>query len=531
MPRVLSYGIGLCSLLSAVVAAPPRLVVVVVFDQMRGDYLWRWEPFWEDGFQRLLAEGFVYSRCFHEHAATVTCAGHATIATGAAPAYHGIIGNAFTIECCSPRLTGCAQDTAGNPSTVWLRLPTVGDILRQHFPASRSVSLSHKARAALMMGGHAPTAVFWLDPDREGLVSAPSLPVPAWLQEWNRQHSPYRYADSVWYPILPASLAPPDSVPWEAPFPGGSQAFPHRISPEPGTFWDCFLLSPFSVEWLFSAARAAIVHEQLGTDTIPDLLWISVSTTDVVGHLFGPDSRELLELYLACDRIVGSFLRFLDSTIGRSQYVLVLSSDHGVAPIPEMLARTNGNAYPGIDAGRISVEELTLFLHRKLATAFGPRAGAWWFTVEPPLLVLHRSAIADAGVDAEAVRDSLVSWLRHYEGIGIAVPMPLRSSTAQDRSLSDILQRLLHRSFLPERAGDIVFYPKPFWVIGTEVPTTHGTPYEYDRSVPLVFFGGSIPAGKSSEPVSTEDIAPTIAAFLGLSLPTANGRVLPLRVP
>ncbi len=519
---ILSGVIGL----SCTVAAPLRLVVVIVFDQMRGDYLWRWAPLWQAGFARLLAEGTVYSHCFFHHAATVTCTGHATLATGAAPERHGISGNRLIASCCRSLLVGCAEDTLQRPSTLWLQLPTLGDYLRQRTPEARVVSLSHKARAALMMGGHSPTAVLWLDPEAGGFVSAPGLPEPPWLSEWNRHHPPQRYAGTVWQATVPASLAPPDSVPWEAPFPEGSRSFPHRIPAEGRAFWDGFLLSPSSVEWLFEAARAAVRHEALGADSIPDILWVSVSTTDFVGHLFGPDSREVLELYHQCDHLLGAFIDFLDSAIGRSHYVLVLTSDHGVAPIPEMMARQGPGAYPGIDAGRLAVEELTRYLHNHLLETFGPQSGKSWFRLDPPLLLLQREEIQAAGLSPERVRDSLCQWLSQYRGVGLVLPSTALEGEAVPCLAgpdSAALLQLLRRTFPAGRAGDVLFYPKPFWVIGTDVPTTHGTPYDYDRFVPLVFFGGTIPALRSQQPVSPEDIAPTLASLLGLSMPTATG--------
>ncbi len=526
MRMVWRSGLLWMALSVALQAAPPRLCVVLVFDQMRGDYLWRWEPLWSGGFRRLLQEGFVYRSCFFDHAATVTCAGHATIATGAAPAQHGISGNSLVADCCQRLLVGCGEDTAGRPAPFWLRLPTLGDVLRERFPIAQVIALSHKARAALMMGGHSPTAVLWLDPDHDGLVSMPGLPAPKWLSDWNRHHSPWHYAGKLWEPLLPAALAPQDSAVWEAPFPNGTVAFPHRIPTEAPSFWDGFLLSPFSVEWLFEAAQSAIVSQQLGRDSVPDILWLSISTTDFVGHVFGPDSREILELYLRCDQLLGRFLDFLDSTLGRQNYVLVLTSDHGVAPIPEMLSRSGPGAYPGLDAGRISLDALTAFLHRKLVAAFGTSAGAFWLLLEPPFVFLHRELIRSTGIAPETVRDSLMLWLRSFAGIGLVVPAEALTDTST--ALPDTLRRLLRRAFPAGRVSDLLLYPKPFWVFGTEVPTTHGTPYDYDRFVPLLFFGGRLAAGSSSEPVSPEDIAPTLARLLGLSLPTATGRVLAL---
>ncbi|MEN3026893.1 MAG: alkaline phosphatase family protein [Chlorobiota bacterium] len=524
----------LCVVVAAILAGTrglgagptPRLVVVLVFDQMRGDYLWRWQPLWSSGFKRLLSEGFWYRNCLIQHGATVTCAGHATLATGAPPSQHGISGNALVTDCCPRRLVGCAADTSGLPSTMWLRLPTLGDALRQQFPQAKVISLSHKARAALMMGGHSPTAVLWLDPEQDGLVTYPTQAPPAWLSEWNRRHSAWQYAGRVWEPLLPASFAPIDSVPWEARFPEGSSAFPHRLPDTTKAFWDAFLLSPFSVAWLMDAARTAIHSEALGRDSIPDILWVSISTTDIVGHYFGPDSRELLELYLSCDQILGEFLQFLDDSIGRSHYVVVVTSDHGVAPVPEMLLQAGPGAYPGIDAGRISTEELALFLHRRLIASFGSQAGLHWFVLEPPIMLLNRELIRQSQHEPEVVLDSLVRWLREYEGIGIVLQASELQQPPADR-VTDTLHTLLPRSFPPTNAGDILLYPRPFWIFGTDVPATHGTPYEYDRFIPLVFFGAGIPRGSSTEPATPEDVAPTLAALLRIPLPTATGRALP----
>ncbi len=512
--------------LHPVLASLPRLVVVLVFDQMRGDYLQRWSWLWEDGFRRLLTEGAVYTQCFYQHASTVTCSGHATIATGTAPQWHGISGNNLIPSCCR-LLVRCTEDTAGQIFSGWLQVPTLGDYLRQHFPESRVVSISHKAQAAILMGGHSPTTVLWLDPAQGGLVSRPEFLQPKWLPEWNRNNTPQRYAGMTWTPALPASLAPPDSVPWEAPFPEGTRSFPHRIPSTDEAFWDGFLLSPYSAEWLFNAAQEAVTQEGLGTDSIPDILWLSISTTDFIGHHFGPDSREIVELYYYCDRLLGNFLRFLDSAVGRSRYLLVLTSDHGVAPIPELLSQHGPGAYPGIDAGRIGTEELTSFLHHRLLRAFGPWSGMAWFTLSPPLLLLHQEQITAAGFSPNTVRDSLYRWLLQYEGLGVVLPSSsLWEDTAGDSSIADTLRLLLHRAFPPQRAGDLLLYPKPFWIFGTEVPATHGTFYDYDRFVPLVFFGASIPASYSSETVSPEDIAPTLAALLHIPVPTATGRPL-----
>jgi len=526
MPRTaLATAIAASLLLSLPSSAvPPRLVVVLVYDQMRGDFLWRWEHLLSGGFARLLQQGRVYRHCFIEHAATVTCAGHATLVTGTAPEEHGIVGNDLLPRCCQPRTVKCTEDLQGRTSAQWLLRPSLGHALRQRFPGARIAALSHKRTAALMMGNTAADYVLWADPQHGGLTAAPGAPSPAWLSEWNLRHHPRRWLGQCWQPTLPDSLAPADAVPWELPFPGGTTAFPHCLNSD-STLWAAFLLSPFSVEWLFDAAVELLRTEGLGQDSVPDLLLLSVSTTDFVGHQFGPDSREVVELYLACDRILGDFLAYLDRTVGAGNYLVVLTSDHGVAPVPEMLARSGPGAYPGLDAGRIDPAELRQFLESALQRAFGRSASREWFLLRTPFVVLDRQRIAAAGASWQAVRDSLARWLAQYPGIGIVQsPEALRASENPSP-----LERLLRRSLHPEHAAaDLLFLPKPYWIVGTDAAATHGTPYDYDRHIPLLLFGWGITPAVRDEPVSAEDIAPTLAALLGLSLPTAQGRVLPI---
>lgn len=503
----------------AIAAAQPRLVVLLCYDQMRGDRIEAVRPWLgERGFVRLLREGAVASRCVFDYATTVTAAGHATIATGCNPARHGIVDNDFVV---GDRALYATDDTLlEQPSPRLLLVPALGDYLRRADRRSKVWSFSHKDRGAIFLGGHQPSGAFWLVP-HVGLGSSPYYPAPpAWVQRFNAEQSPARFAGSVWEKRLPPT-APADSLPWEGRFPGGQQYFPHRLPSDTASeqFWRAFALVPHAVEWLFRAAEECIRAENLGADTIPDLLCISVSTTDLVGHLFGHDSREYAELLVACDRILADFLDTLDRRIGRNRYVLVLTSDHGAASIPELERQR------GLDAGRITADTLSQWLARWQAALGSPldsvRLVRQFF---PPWLWLDTAAIRRYGRSPDSVASSLVRWLSEQHGVGIV----LTRSAIEHGSDTGALG-LIRRSYQPSRCGDVAIYPRPHWIFGS-TPAQHGTPYDYDRWVPLVFFGAGIEPQRLDRPTSPADIVPTIARMLGITTDTTDGTALDLRL-
>lgn len=506
----------LFDILSMLALAQPRLVILLCYDQVRGDRIEAMRPWLgERGFLRLVRDGIVAERCLFDYATTVTAAGHATIATGCNPSRHGIVDNDFVI---GGRALYATDDTVlGVPSPRLLLMPTLGDYLRRANPQSKVWSFSHKDRGAIFLGGHQPNGAYWLQP-HIGLGSSRYYPPPPnWLVRYNRDYSPCRYAGAVWAKKL-LSAAPADSVPWEGRFPGGERYFPHRLSADTtsDTFWRAFALTPFSVEWLFGAAIECIRAEQLGVDDVPDLLCISVSSTDFVGHLFGHDSREYAELFVECDRILANFLDTLDRWIGREQYLVVLTSDHGAASIPEFQRER------GIDAGRILTDTLKQWI-AQWCTAEGISGEMASHLVQyffPPWLWLDAGAIAGNGWDKEMIATAIAQWLQRQRGIALAM------SRGQIEAGSDTgVVGLIRRSYRPDRCGDIVLYPQPQWIFGT-TPAQHGTPYDYDRWVPLVFYGMNLPHRSISELCSPTDIVPAVAALLSLPPVATDGRAL-----
>ncbi len=499
----------------AMASAKPRLVVLLCYDQLRGDRLEAVEPWLgERGFRRLLREGVVARRCLFDYATTVTAAGHATIATGCNPSRHGIVGNDFVV---AGRAVYATDDTAlGAPSPRLLLVPTLGDYLRRAYPQSKVWSFSHKDRGAVFLGGFHPQGAYWLEPGIGLGSSAYYPPPPAWLQQFNQQHSPTRYAGAVWNAQLPAS-APADSVPWEGRFPAGGNCFPHVLPGDTSgeQFWHAFALTPYAVEWLFRAAQECIRAEGLGSDDVPDLLSISVSTTDFVGHLFGQDSREYAELLIACDRILAAFLDSLDRWVGRERYMLVLTSDHGAGSIPE-LQRQRGH-----DAGRIRGDTLAAWVARWAAACGGDtvRTLKRFF---PPWIWLDSVSVAACHIPHDSAATAVARFLRQQQGIAFAY------SRAELEHMPDSgIVRLIRHSYHPDRCGDVVVYPKPQWIFGS-TPAQHGTPYDYDRWVPLIFFGDSLVPHELTAPCSPTDIVPTVLDLLGIAPAQCDGHVLPI---
>jgi arylsulfatase A-like enzyme len=493
----------------------PRLVVILCYDQLRGDRLTALEPWLgERGFRRLLRDGAVAPRCYFDYATTVTAAGHATIATGCRPAHHGIVDNDFVI---GGRKVYATDDTLlGCPSPRLLLVPALGDYLKRTYPTSKVWSFSHKDRGAIFLGGIQPTGAYWLQP-RVGLGSSAYYPAaPAWIEAFNRDHSPTRYAGAIWSATLPPS-APADTVPWEGQFPGGGNIFPHVLVQDIATeqFWRGFALTPFAVEWLFDAAYHCIRAESLGQDDVPDVLCISVSSTDLVGHLFGHDSREYAELLVACDRVLANFLDTLDARVGPDRYLVVLTSDHGAGSIPEL------EHHRGHNAGRILSDTLAAWVTRWAAQHGGNRRVLAHFFA--PWIWLDSSAVLSMGMTLDTAARLLARWLKRQQGIGYAF-----SRSEIEAGPDTGVVAMIRRSYHPERCGDIVVYPLPRWIFGS-TPAQHGTPYDYDRWVPLMFYGADIAAQRIEAACSPTDIVPTLLHILGLEPVPCDGSVVPLR--
>jgi arylsulfatase A-like enzyme len=536
-------------------------------DLFRTDYLQRFLPALAQGggFRRLLDGGAYFEQSAHTHTVTSTGPGHAALATGCLPARAGIIENAW-IDPASGRRVYCVDDPAGGYSTALLERPTLGDVLQDEAgEAAQVVSVSFKDRTALLLGGRRSDASAWIDPGTGRWVLGPTRAAdahaarpaaePAWLAACNGgPEGPgaiLPWAARKWETAVPdvlaARLAGPDDAPGEDRDGLQGATFPHPLPPADAparTLWHGVAVSPFCDELVNRAALAALADGALGRDEVPDLLCVGFSGMDNVGHAFGPDSRETLEAFVALDRQLALLLDALDEHVGAGRWTLALSSDHGIAPVPEQVG--------GLRVVRGPLERA---LEAALVERFGtpPAADAqeaadderadserarWLFGVAKPSVYLDHARVAIAGLDARAVAESVAQVLAAQPGIaGAWTREQLADAAAGDGSrtasglaasgVSEADIAALARDVHPTRSGDVLFLLTEHTVFTGSVATDHGSHHAYDRRVPVMLYGAGIAPGRSDAPAAPLDIAPTLARLLGLSgLSDADGRVL-----
>lgn len=523
----------LCAM--SVSAAVPKLIVVISYDQMRGDYPDKWQAFWgKKGFNRLRKEGVNFSQCYFDHATNMTCPGHAVLMTGCYPAKTGIVSNDFYDKNLE-KMCYCTADSVypvrGNSregrSPLLMKMPTLGDYLIEKSPKSKVMGIGLKDRAGIVMSGKKAQTVLWFDEEIGEFATSSYYQRPAWLGEWNKKNSIQKFAGKSWNTLIPYAVGEPDSIRWEGNFPGGGKTFPHELPTQVSdkNYTDAFLVSPYSIDYLFTGAREMILREKLGKDNAPDILSIAVSTTDYVGHVFGPDSRELQELYIHADRLLGEFIDYLDGKVGREHYVMVITSDHGVGPIPEA-AREVGREK--IDAGRLSKDKVKAKMNKYLQK-FLPEGSKDTILqrIELPSVFLNRQTIEKYGIDEESLLDSLVEFTKHIEGMNLAASTK-KLLQAKPEGWDDDVWRMVKNDVFTARTGEMICYTKPYWIYGGN-PATHGTPYDYDRYVPLMILGNSYGRHEFTGMVSPADIAPTLGMFLGIQMKGIDGHVLKLR--
>lgn len=512
-------------------AAPqPTLLVMVVVDQMRAEYLTRYQSLWAGGFKRLLAEGAVHDEAYYPYLNTVTCAGHATLGTGAWPKTHGIILNQWyrrelgEVRPCTFDPAVTTYTYGGKPggdghSAAALNVPTLAERMRQRWPESRAVTLSLKARSAIMMAGRGATSVTWLGSSGWQSSSAfghPRPEVAAFLEA-----QPFtRDIGAVWERLLPAAAySGTDEGVGERPATGWSAIFPHPLPAAAGArFHDLWEESPYSDAYLGAMAASAVRDFKLGQRGVADFLGVSFSAADLVGHSFGPDSHEVQDVLARLDRTLGRLLDALDTLVGRDRYVLALSADHGVAAVPE------ASRAAGASAGRVPLGAVRATAETALAAlGAGPHVARAEYTQ------LYLTPGTQAKANAETMAPALAA-LRAMPGIGAAI-----WNGALDGPGDGVAPEMLaaiRAAYVPGRSGDITIVPAPQWILilGNNPDggdgTTHGSPHAYDQHVPVVFMGRPFPAGRYSGRVTPADVAPTLAGTLGLPMPDVEGRPL-----
>lgn len=512
-------------------APATKLLITLVVDQLRFDYLTRYNRHWSAGLKRLLTEGAVFERAMYPYLNTVTCAGHATIGTGALPYRHGIILNEWYRRDAGRRMACTDDETVRSVpytppaepvghSARRLRVPTLGDRLRAASADSRVVSLSMKPRSAAMMAGHGGTAVTWFaDSNVWGTSTAfTPEPIPA-VKAFIDANPVERDRNVVWTHLRNVSdYVGGDFSPHERSRPGWTSEFPHPLAGAPGSsearFFDLWERSPFADAYLGRMAAALIRAYKLGQGAAVDHLAISFSALDYVGHDFGPDSHEVQDTLLRLDTTIGELLTVLDREVGRDRYIVGVSADHGVSRIPEALAAE------GAQAGRVLNTQVLKVAEAAMVAAHGP--GPHVIHVEYTNVYLSPRARERARDDASFVTP-LIAAVTKMPGVDRAFSA---ASLPTLRDSTDPIERAAALSFHPEESGDVMVVLKPNWIGTNTSAATHGSPQWYDQHVPVIFFGGPVKPGRYSSPASPADLAPTLASTIRLLMSDVDGRAL-----
>jgi len=498
----------------------PKLIVILVIDQFRYDYLVRFrQQFVEGGFNLLLTGGANFADCRYGYAATVTGPGHATLLTGAYSSLHGIIGNEWydrslrrPVYCVEDPSTKLVSEpdragTATGSSPHYLIGSTLGDELRAatNF-RSKVVAISLKDRAAVLMGGHSPSAVYWYDAGSGRYVTStyymPAL--PPWVAQFNANSRIKVYCGQDWKASTDVGS------------PGGSvlsefRAEPGEMCPD-AKFLAWLQHTPYMNEIELDFARQAVRNEQLGQGTETDVLAISLDVNDPIGHAFGPYSPQVADVTLRTDRYLASFFANLDKLVGLKNIWITLSADHGVAPTPEFIHNLKwgtGSAQPALI--REAVE-------KAMVSAFGP--GRWVEAMAGSNIYLDYNVLKDHHIEALQAQEVAAATAASAPGVTAAFT---RAQILKGELPPFPYARAVSRSFNPARAGDVFVVLDPYAVpVLDPKSTTHGSPWSYDSQVPLILWGSAFRPGVYFNPCQPIDLAATLAAILGLTQPSGS---------
>jgi hypothetical protein len=491
------------------------MVVLIAVDQLRPDYLRKYASQFTGGFQRINTEATLYLQGQQAHAITETAPGHSTMLSGREPAGTGIVTNARGVQ--DPRWPLLGDSAAPGASPVRFLGTTLYDWMLARDPDTRVLSVSRKDRGAILPIGRAKAPVFWYSGGRFTTSRYYADSLPAWVEAFNGRGGPAHLAGTVWTPLLPDSAyAEPDSEPWEN---GGREvAFPHPLPADPKAAAAALVGSPWMDSLTLSFALEGVQQLQLGRRSGADLLSISLSTTDAVGHAFGPDSKEMHDHLLRLDRWLGQFLDSLATLVPPARTLLVLTADHGVQSFPEY-ARAAGR----MDARRVSLDTLARrandALRRRYHVDFGLEFDSGLLSADVP-------ALHARGVNLDSLAQALAHLAGQEPGVSKAyTPRQLRTAPATDREAN------LWRRQLPPDFGFLLcasLIPGSIWSPAGNLQATHGSTAPADVRVPIAFLGAGIRPRVVTHPVRTVDIAPTLARRLGIK-PTepVAGQVLP----
>jgi predicted AlkP superfamily pyrophosphatase or phosphodiesterase len=516
----------------------PKLVVLLVVDQMRGDYVDKFLGQWTGGLKRLVEEGAWFRDAAYPYSATETCVGHSTISTGSFPTSHGMIANAWW-DRDNQKMVACTTDPKaknlaygggtpkGGDSAARMAVPSFAEELKfQSGGATHIVTLSLKARAAITMAGHKGDSVTWFDSG--SWTTSDVYGINPLVEEYAKSHPVRADYGKTWALSLPRSAYLYNETAVGAVAPSGWElTFPHPLRGKTGvgepddTFYEQWTTSPYADTYLTRMAEAAVTTLDSKNTGETDFLGISYSSVDYVGHAFGPRSWEIQDVLVRLDRDLGELFALLDKKIGRGSYVVALSADHGVVPVPEDMQTT------GADAGVLHLHEVQESIEKALEP----------FNYTKPAIarITGSDIYFSTGVYEKLATDSnamnaVLDTIRRVPGVADVY----RAEELRDRPATQSPTRCAFAySYFPGRSGDLFILSKPYWLMdGTPAGkqrsygTGHGVPYNYDQHVPVLLMGFGIQPGQYFQSVTPADIAPTFAALCGITLATRDGHIL-----
>lgn len=512
----------------------PKLVVGLVVDQMRWDFLYRYHArYGSGGFKRLLREGFSCENAQITYIPTFTACGHASLYTGSVPSINGIAGNDW-IEQWNGKSMYCTQDStvnsvgttsaAGKMSPRNLLSSTVTDELKlaTNF-RSKVIGIALKDRGGILPAGHAADAAYWFDDLTGHWITSTyyRANLPAWVEKFNAQRLVEKYLTQKWntlYPIDTYKQSSPDNSPrYEGKYKNETApVFPHDIPVNRSSDWNTIRNTPFANTLTLDFAKEALINEKMGKTEETDFLAVSLSSTDYLGHQFGPNSVEVEDMYLRLDRDIASFLGFLDSHVGKDQYTIFLSADHGAAHNPNFLTdnKIAAGFWSGSNVGR-GIGEINGILNKKFGADKLVRA------LSNYQVHLNYPLIAEKGLDLASLKKEIITYYKALPGVTYVIDL----KNIGNEPVPEVLKTRIINGYNEKRSGEIqiILNPGYFQGYGSETTgTTHGTWNPYDTHIPLIFMGWGIKQGKTHRFISMSDVASTLSALLHIQEPNGN---------
>jgi len=507
----------------------PKLLVGIVVDQMREEYLLRfYDQFGENGFKRLIREGFNCRNAHYNYIPTVTGPGHSSIYTGTTPRYHGIVNNewydrklkrkVYCVEDTTEKLVGANTIKKGVSPRNLLSSNLADELKISTNQKSKVISVSFKDRSAILPAGHMADGVYWVDLDSGNFISSSFYmsKLPDWVIHFNNQKKAFKYIENTWTLLRPedsysSSIAYDNN--YEGSFIGKVKpGFPYNLKElsetNPPQF-EVIYTSPFANDLLTDFAIDAIKQEGLGMGNYTDFLAISYSSTDPIGHKFGPLSKEINDTYLRLDEDIARLLDILDKQVGKGNYTLFLTADHGVSDIVKYLSDHK------MPTGFLSLDSLSKEASISLNRKFG--IGNWIeFTINNQIY-LNRSFINEKNINLVEIQNQLAGFLREQKGIA----QVFTSNQLEEQDFTQNISIKVQNGFYYKRCGDIIIVSEPTWLFEKKESASHGTGYTYDTHVPIILFGAGIKKGESFDNLNITDLAPTISTILRIKLPSA----------